>query len=64
MTGKTTKLTQEEKDLKRREIDNLRTVQESKILGGYRMIYPVETIDKVEKYRKMIEIAKINFDDL
>ena len=28
------------------------------------MIYPVETIDKVEKYRKMTEIAKINFDDL
>jgi len=36
---------------------------ESKLLGGYRMIYPVDQAEKAEKYRKMIEVAKMNYED-
>lgn len=63
LTGKTTKLTQEEKDTKRVEIDKQRSKSEATILGGYRMIYPCELAEKAEKYRKMIDVAKLNFEE-
>ena len=42
MTGKTIKLSIEEKEMKRYEIDKQRDKQEADLLGGYRRIHPCE----------------------
>lgn len=58
LTGKMQKLSPEEKEAKRQEIDNLRNEQETKLLGGYRRIYPCQEVEMKEKYNNMIEISK------
>lgn len=62
LTGKTQKLTNEEKEIKRKEIDQQRQIAEENIKGGYRMIYPLvdteENKEQAEKYRKMLETSK------
>lgn len=50
LTGKMQKLTPEEKQAKRLEIDKARDQQEAKLLGGYRRIFPCEEEMKKEKY--------------
>ena len=65
MTGKNKKLSQEEKEIKRVEIDNQRDIIEERLKGGYKQIYPIPNDDenftskeKTQKYDKMLEISK------
>ena len=44
LTGKMQKLTPDEKESKREEIDNQRNIVEQKLLGGYRRIFPCEDL--------------------
>jgi len=44
LTGKMQKLTPDEKESKREEIDNQRNIVEQKLLGGYRRIFPCEDV--------------------
>lgn len=46
LTGKTQKLTSEQKAEKRKEYDDKRNKQEANIMGGYELIFPLrETIE-------------------
>ena len=58
LTGKIQKLTQEEKDAKRLEIDKVRNQQEIKIMGGYRLIFPPTDVSQQDHYGKMLETSK------
>ena len=59
LTGKTAKLSNEEKEQKRLELDKLRDEQEKKLLGGYKMIFPCFGDDvKTKKYNQMLETSR------
>ena len=52
LTGKKQKLTNIQKDEKRRAIDQLRSQYECNIMGGYTVIYPLEdTTDNIPKIK-------------
>lgn len=60
-TGKSMyKLTPEQKEEKRREIDNERTEIENELRGGYELIYPLDDTPENKKMRDLYEefIAK------
>ena len=49
------KLTPEQKEEKRREIDNERNEVEQELRGGYELIYPLEDIPENKKMRDQYE---------
>ena len=55
-TGKKIKLTQEEKDEKREDMDILRDMEERKVYGGYEVIFPLDEIrvnePRIEMYKR------------
>ena len=63
LTGKAQKLTQEEKEQKRKEHDEKRNRIESKISGGYKLVYPGDLdIVKLDRYKKFEDTSRELFD--
>ena len=66
ITGKKVKLTNIQKDEKRKAIDQVRHRDEMNIMGGYELIFPLEeTPDnepKIKVYQELLEASKEQYD--
>ena len=56
------KLSQEEKERKRREYDKQRDEFEPSIMGGYRQIYPCQEQVRTLRYEKQIDTSQQIYD--
>ena len=63
LTGKKTKLTPEERAQKIKEIDEQRNEFELANLGDFKLIYPTESAEKNEEYKKFLATSHEVWED-
>ena len=63
-TGKTNKMSLDERQSKIEELQKIRDEYEKRNLGSYERIYPSKVRSKQEKYERLIELSRVTYCEL
>ena len=61
-TGKSNKMTPQERQQKIEELQKIREEYEKHNLGSYERIYPSKNRKKQEKYEQLLEVSKVSYN--